>query len=500
MNKAHTGKKIILAIAVLMLLTIAITLIVLLDIEGRRVPGEKQTGGSIVYYYSEADASTHFYVNDVLLDSSVSGVLDAYITVDGTVAVFRAGTGLYRVDSEGVLMIHPAGVSRAVLSLDNRYILYSTATSVHLYDHETGELTKDIFKGDSILSLIISPDSSVFAASVLDSDGNCAAYAYHDGSVTLLNNGKYVIGVADDLKSAYYFGYEDGKLESTLYYQEANRRGDTMTALASEVSPILEFNRDLSEVTFDINGKTHYSVNGSAPKKLLDASAYTTAGQCTASMGGADCSVFLRDCESLFGSLFYTYYEAVDESNRSFTAYDLYFVSNSHSAQAVAKGISQFSIGSDRRTVLCLADDSLYRISARDPEHPELLSDSVFSFAASKDLSDIYYISTTAALFYLESSQNAIPLAGNASYASVTKDDVCLFITDYQEKGVLNYAVRDEVGRIADDVYFIESFAGLSVYYTNAYETEGVFDLFVSSDSRSFELGLDQVALSKRRD
>lgn len=494
MNKARNGKNLILAIAVLLLLTIVITLIVILDVAGRRVPDEKEMLGSIAYYYSEADASTHFYADDVLLDDSVAGTVDAYLTVDGTVAIFRAGTGLYRVDSEGILKIHPAGVDRAVLSLDNRYILYSTAKSVHLYDHETGELTKDVFKGESILSLVISPNSSVFAASVLDDDGICASYAYHDGSVTHLGNGKYVIGVADDVEFAYFFGYENGKLDPTLYYQ----KGNTATALASKVSPIFEFNRDLSEITFDINGKTHYSVNGSAPEKLLDASVYTTAGQCTATMGGPACSVFLRDCESLFSSLFYTYYEATDKSNHVFTAYDLYFVDASYNAQTVAKGISQFSIGSDRRTVLCLADDALYRISARDPEHPRLLCDSVFSFAATKDLSDIYYISTTATLFYLESPGNAIPLAGNTSTASVTKDNVCLFITDYKEKGTLNYAVRDEVGKIADDVYFTESFAKLCVYYTNAYETEGVFDVFVSGDSRSFELGLKQVVLSKR--
>lgn len=492
MNKAHTNKKIILAIAIMLLLTIIITIVVLIDVEGRRVPYDRPVGGSIVYYYSEEDASTHFYVNDVLLEDSVAGAVDAYLTIDGTAAIFRAGTGLYRVDANGILMIHPAGVDRAVLSLDNRYILYSTATGAHIYDHSTGELERDVFKGEAILSLVISPDSSVFAASVLDSNGNCVSYAYKDGSQSLLSDSKYVIGIADGLEYVYYFGYADGTIDSTLYYH----RGDTVTELAKNVSPIIEFNHDLSEITFDVDSVTHYSIDGSKPKKLVDASVYTTAGKCTGTMGGDDCSVFLRDSESLFGSIFYTYYTATDAANNAFTAYDLYFVSNSGRAQAIAKGVSQFSIGDDRRTVLCLADDSLYRISARDPAHPQLISDSVFSFSASKDLSDIYYISTTAALFYKAPTGEPIPLAGNASYASVTKDDVCLFITDYTEKGSLNYAVRDDVGQIADDVYYTESFAGLSVYYTNAYETEGVFDVFVSSDSRSFELGLKQVSLS----
>ena len=151
---------------------------------------------SITYFYSDADGATRFFVNDKLLDDGISGHADAFLSCDGTVGIARGGSGLYRIDGEGIKKIYPAGVDRALLSLDNSMIVFTTATEVHVYDHGTGSIEDIKPEGvTGIASIAISPDGSTVGYSIKSKDGNFYAYAYENGESRKLSNDAYLVAI-----------------------------------------------------------------------------------------------------------------------------------------------------------------------------------------------------------------------------------------------------------------------------------------------------------------
>ena len=122
---------------------------------------------SIARYYADEEGATRFIVNSELLENKLAGSVDSFLSCDGKVGIARAGTGLYRVDKDGVLKIYPAGVQSAVLSLDNRLIVFATATELHIYDHKTGELTDLKPEGVKAVPYIaVSPDGNTVGYTV----------------------------------------------------------------------------------------------------------------------------------------------------------------------------------------------------------------------------------------------------------------------------------------------------------------------------------------------
>lgn len=450
---------------------------------------------SIVYFSKTSDETSRLLVDSKLLEDYIAGGIDAYQTVDGTVAIVRAGTGLYRVDSENIKKIYPAAVDRAVLSLDNEYILFSTATNVFVYDNKTNNVTKiEGLEADKITSLVISPSAKAFAFSAVKDDV-CTAYKYIDGQLSVIFEAACMVAISDDGSFGYYVESIGRELTKKLYRFDGDE-----TKLVSEFAEAnFEINRDLSEITFDIDAKTHYSVSGSKAKKLVDASVITTAGEQSSVMGGEYCTVKLKNAESIFSCIYYTVYTAQNADSEKITKYDVYYVNASHKATKLVGGAERFSRGNDGTTIACLVNDNLCKVSAFNPQKPTLIASQVYTYTCDNDLENFYAVDMYATLYYIKSGTNPKELLRNAYFVVMTKSGVCLCISDYEDNsGTLKWAVGEDIGEVAKGVYSVEALAGTTVYYCNPGEKEGVFDVYVSDDSLNFELVIEQAQLVKK--
>jgi len=446
---------------------------------------------SISYYYTAEDTSTRFICNDNLLESKLGGEADAFLTCDGTVGIARVGTGLYRIDKDDLVMVYPAGVDRALLSLDSKKIVFTTATEVHIYNSEADELIDVKPEGvTNVLSIVLSPDGRSVGYSVRSSDGNIYAYVYENGESRKLSNNAYIIGVADNAAWWYYL-----TPEADLYYANASKE----KLIGSQTSNMVDFNRDLSEVLFDMNGVTYFSKQGKSAKRLAaGTSLFTTAGACSSSQGGSDCTAHVRDCGTLLNCVYYNYL-AVSGDEGSRATYNLWFVNASCKSKELAKGAYQFSIERDGGHMTCLVDDGLYRMNIDDPGTAKLICSNVYSYIATEDAGRIYCVGYDRKLYIISKLGKPEAVLDDAVYCVLTDEGKCLCIADYDVTGKL-YIVDGEnpPKGAANNVYIVETKPGLCCYYSAPYKNESgndVYDLYTSKDGSAFELCLKGVKL-----
>lgn len=488
MNRSK--KLIIIGASVIVALLLAFGIYSLVK-EGKS-PDSPTVDHGIMYYYSQDDNATYFFVDDVKLKHHIAGAIDSYTTSDGTAALVRAATALYRVDEEGILLIYPAAVTKFLMTFDNNQIFFATATKLFMYDHTTGEQTEITgIDAKSIISIAGSPNGDTFAASVLDADGRAHTYKIRDCNAELMNDDSCIVAISDDGEFSYYMEFIDSEPTGKLL---ALKDGKT-SLIGENVESVFELNRDISEITFDIGEKTHYSKNGSKAKKLLDSSVFSSLGERTILMGGDHCTVHLKNTSTLFDGVFFTYYAAATAPGSASTIaeYDLYYINAAHNAVKLAGGVTQYDISPDGKTVLCLADDDLYRVSVYNPQRPELIASNVYSYSCSERLDHIYIWDMAGVLSYLNADGSFTSLLSNVAYSIITKDNVCLVITGYEDgAGTLNWVISDETGVIANEVSDVISYAGITLYFVNSDE-EGYVDVYTSGDSVSFTLSLENM-------
>ena len=478
----------IILVVVLGLALIAMGAAIALDIARSKPSEAKLREHSIEYFYSDTEGVTHFLADSELLSDHVAGTVDAFITCDGTVAAARAGTGLYRIDKEGVTMIHPVGVDRALLSLDNRYIVYTTATEVHVYDNETGRV-EDVKPDDivGVASIVISPSGETVGYSVKNKEGEFCAYAYENGESRLLKKNAYIMAVGDGAEFYYYIEPEG----VGLYYSEGRRE----KKIGSNVSSLLEFNRELTEVIFDMNGSTYASVNGGSARELAEgASVYCASASCESVQGGESCTSSVKDIATLWNGVFYAERSSADASR---SAYDVWYVDPSRRATALVKGTEQFFISRDGSTLSCIVDRTLYKLPVRDPQSREVVANNVWSFSVSPDANDYYCVGYDMGLYYITGKSVAVKRAENVVYSVLTGDGRCLYLSDYSSTGKLySFTGGGEIAYIAGGVFRVETEPGLCYYHTAYYEDEfgvNACDIYVSADGVNFEKAVEAV-------
>lgn len=438
---------------------------------------------SINYVFTSTDAATRFFANDKLLEQRIAGHVDSFLSCDGKVGIARAGTGLYRVDGDGILKIYPAGVDRALLSLDNNIIVFTTATEVHIYDHRTGKL--DDIKPEGVVgvaSIVISPSGSTVGYSIKNTEGSFCAYAYENGESRKLSDDAYIMGIADKADFWYFIRPENAE----LFYAS----GNSEKRLGSNVSSLLEFNRDLTEVTFDMYGETYASLKGSEAKALVeDVSVFSTAAECESIQGGESCQASVKACGTLFGEVFYSFRNSSENENAR-TVYDLYYIDGSRKVTDLVKGTYQFAITEDRSRINCLVDDAVWSMDSKNPGKREQIAQSVYSFCVSRDGGSYYFIGYDLKFYYSDGKGDPVPVADNAAYAVVTGEGKCLFLTDYDKTGKLHLADnKGNVADIADGVAHIEVLPGVIMYYSDIYKDGdgyNVYDVYCSKDGTGF--------------
>lgn len=450
---------------------------------------------SIVYFENYEDANTYLFYDTTKLEGYIGGSIDSYLTCDGSVIIMRAGTGLYRADEKGILKVYPIGVDRAVLSLDNRFILFSTATKAYIYDSQSEGLTEiENLNAEDILSLVISPNAEAFAVSVLDSDDRSMTYVYKDGNTELLREDSCIVAIGDDGESGYYVGAVGKELTGKLYYI-----GKEDKLIAENVEANFELSRDLKEITFDIDAKTHYSVAGSKAKKLLDASVITYAGKTSCAMGGEYCTSNIKNVSSIFDCIYYTVYTSQDANSNLIKTYDLYYVTSAHSVTPLVKGTTRFVIGNSGKDIACQVDGTVYTVSAYNPKNPIQVMQNAYTFTCSDELEEFYVVDNYAGLYYTKVNSTPVKVLDNAYFIIMGRSNTCLCINDYEnESGTLHWIRGTETNEIADGVYSVETMNGGTVYYTNGDTDSGVFDVYMSEDDKNFDLAMETVQLGKQ--
>lgn len=450
---------------------------------------------SIIYFENYEDSNTYLFYDTTKLEGYIGGSIDSYLTCDGSVIIMRAGTGLYRADEKGILKVYPIGVDRAVLSLDNRFILFSTATKAHIYDSQSEDLIEiEGLNAEDILSLVISPNAEAFAVSVLDSDGRSMTYMYKNGKTELLREDSCIVAIGDDGESGYYVEAAGKELTGKLYYI-----GKEDKLIAEDVEANFELSRDLKEITFDIDAKTHYSVAGSKAKKLLDASVITYAGKTSCAMGGEYCASNIKNVSSIFDCIYYTVYTSQDANSNLIKTYDIYYVTSGHSATPLVKGTTRFVIGSSGKDIACQVDGTVYRVSAYNPKAPVQVMQNAYTFTCSNDLEEFYVVDNYAGLYYTKVNSTPVKVIDNTYFIIMGRNDTCLCISDYEnESGTLHWVKGTETDEIADGVYSVETMNGGTVYYAGGDTDSGVFDVYMSGDDMNFDLAMETVQLGKQ--
>lgn len=474
-------------IGAIALVVVAIAVALIVDVSTNKET-VKRCEHSITYFYEDAAGSTRFFCDGKLLEHQIAGAVDSFLSCDGTVCIVRAATGLYRVDENEVLLIYPAGVERAALSLDNSVIVFTTATMLHVYDHTTGELT-DLQLEDltGIPSIAVSNDGSTVAYTKKTKDGVYELYSYINNESKKLKDGAYVLAVSKDAKRVWYMDPSD----SSLYFMQ---NGHSKKA-AENVSGLVEFNRDLSEAVFDVSGETRFSNKGSKAAALVEgASVYTTKPECASTQGGAEAAGSVADCSTLFNCVFYSTLTTSDSSG-SEKAYNLYYINKLHHVKTLAKGTTGFSISSDGKTLGLLIDNDLYKMDSDEPATAVKLVDKTYSFRMTRDGKGFYAIGTGLGLYYVEQGTNAIQLATNTTYCVLTLGGNCLFISDYgSDGGTLGIAKgHNPVSTVMDGVSMAEVKPGVVFCYSSVYENEygsSVYDVYTSTDGIEFTLAL----------
>ncbi|MBQ7060887.1 MAG: hypothetical protein IJM85_03795 [Clostridia bacterium] len=475
----------ILLICAAALVVVGAVIAAIFIIRAKKKAGVKPYQNSIAYFYCPTEGATRFAADSKLIDDKLGGTVDAFLSCDGTVGIARAGTGLFRVDGERILKIHPAGVERAALSLDNNIIVFTTATEVHIYDHRTGKV-EDIKpeKITGVVSICISPSGNTVGYSVKSTDGHFYAYAHENGSSRLLASDAYIMAVSDGAEFCYFIRPENVEL-----YYLSNRKEKK---IGTGVSSLLEFNRDLTEVAFDMNGVTYYSVKGSAAKKLIDgASVYTTAAECTSRQGGDDCQSEVKDCPTLFNCVFFGYRRSSSSSD-SRSVYDLWFVDSKKKVTELVAGAYQFSISEDGSKLSCLVDNDLYVMDSNDPGSRRRLCTNIYSFCAIDDASGFYCLSGDLRLYYVKADGVAKALDNNVVYCVLAPGGRCLYIGNYNKTGDLKIVDRDgDPAQVAEGVAHLEVMPAACYYYSDIYTDElgnKVYDVYSSPTGEHFEL------------
>lgn len=450
----------------------------------------KRSEHSIVYFYEDAAGATRFFCDDKLLEHQISGAVESFVSCDGSVGLAKAGTGLYRVDPDGVLMIYPVGVVCEALSLNNRVIVFSTATEVHIYDHDTGKLEDIKPEGiTGVPAVAVSEDGSTVAYTVKTADGRYEAYVHENGASRKLADNAYVLAVSPKAGIAWFADPSS----SSLYFV---RNCGKPKKVCENVSGLVEFNKGLTEAMFDVAGVTHYSVRGAKPKPIVNgASVYTTKPECSSLQGGDAMAGSVADCTTLFGGVFYSSFTSSSDSSK--TVYDLYYVDRSHKVTELVKGASSFSFTEDRKKLACIVDKSLYLMGCDDPGTAKVLAENVYSYCMTGGAEKFYLVGFDLTLCYLTPGNAPEKIASNVSRAVIAGDGKCLFVADYDESaGAGKLMLADgtsEPVTVLESVSHFESMQKLFFAYSKIYENEyasSVFDVYTSPNGESFSLAL----------
>lgn len=449
---------------------------------------------SLLYFYNKSDNATSFYADGKKLTDRINGAITSIGTVDGREGFVVAASALYRINDEGLLKIYPAAVTNAVPALNGGRILFATATKVHLYDEASGDYAElEGIEADSIIDLALSPSGSAAGVTVAK-DGHMMSYIYSGGKVSQYGADKCIVAVSDDASIVYYIDAVDQELSGTLHFVKDGKDSE----ITAQASPYFELNRDLTEITFDISGKTHISRNGEKARKLADSSMLSYAGSQRTNMGGKACTTVLKNTDTMLDGLFYTNLVGEDADDNKYDQYDVYYVDSSLSCSTLVLGATQFSASEDRKSILTVVDNALYKVSAYNPKSPELVSSNVYMYCCARDLSDLHCLDVYGNVTRLENGKKSVALVTGIDLIKRLENGTVLCYCSAERNGTIFALKVDRAVPVAVEVNYFEVYGNVVTYLTNYNETEHTYDLYISENGEDYELNEQGVLLERQ--
>lgn len=447
---------------------------------------------SINCFYSPADGMTTFFMDSVKLSDQIAGSVTKIGTVDGTTGYVTAASALYHIDSTGMLKIYPAAVTNAVLSLDGRFILFATATEVLLYDHSAKEYTKlPEIPCKSIVGLVLSPNGDSAGITVVDSANRINSYVYSNGSLTSYGSDRCIAAIANGGKLSYYLAAPNGEVSGSLYYVREGKE----KLIGENASNYFELNRDMTEITFDMDAKTYISRDGKTAKKLVDASVLSYAGAQYSTQGGKAVTTLVKNTNTLLDNIFYTDIMAKHEDGYQIAEYNVYYIDSTLNASELALGASQFTVAEDRKAILCTVDEGLYRVSVTNPKRPELIASGIYSYCCTSDLKTIYPIDTSGNLWRIENGQSSTTLLFGIQLAKMMQNGTVICYAPKEEGGTLLWLQGNLADKIATGVAYFEVFPQMTAYLCNYNSDSNTYDLYISTDGVNYTPGAEGVQI-----
>lgn len=446
---------------------------------------------NLLSFYCEPDSSTVFFADEKKLDDRIGGAITSIGTVDGKEGFVVAASALYRINTEGLLKVYPAAVTNAVPALNGGKILFATAAMVHLYDEAARDYTKlEGIEAKSIVDLALSPNGDTAGVTALQDD-RMMSYLYEGGKVTEYGADKCIVAVSDDAKIVYYLETLDAEITGILHIVKNGKD----SIITQNASPYFELNRDLTEITFDVDGKTHISRNGESAKKIADTSVFSYSGAQRSAMGGKACITLLKNTNTLLSGIFYSNTVGEDDNGNRYDLYDVYYVNSSLHCSPLALGASQFSVSEDSKAILTIVDDSLYKVSAYNPKSPELLLQGIYTFTCDSKLADMHCLDIGGNVYRYENGKLSPILVTGVDVIKRTSDGSVMCYSSQESNGTLFRLRGDKAAPVAVGVNYFEIYDHAIVYLANYDENAHTYDLYLSSDGENFRLAEQGVKL-----
>jgi hypothetical protein len=377
-------------------------------------------------------------------------------SMDGTKAVLIVNdTGSpYSVDYEGYSLYYISdkvtlitdGVNKAKISASGNAIAfvkdYDKATeegTLYLWNNGKTTLVSDSMLAD--MSFCISPDGKTVAftsGTVDDYSGSC-----YNGHLSDLGKSVEPFAVADNARYIYYTKNSSG------YVMLDN--GDKQK-LADDISRC-HFNKDLSQMVYQANGKTYAIIKGK--EKIT--------------LSGEIYSFILPDntqnAVNIIGvkSFANTLYQSGD---------DIIRIDNKFEASSVAYKTGKFMyLASDGRTLIYMKNDDLYKVDAlnNNATAVKLVDGNVIDFEAVNKGSAVYFLNEDKELYYQKGKDKPTHIADDVMSSSyprraiaVFKDKILYYVSDSEiytatgKKGNLVSGIDDEADSVSATLYYVD--------------------------------------------
>ncbi len=439
---------------------------------------------NLLYFYNENEHATAFYADGKRLEGSIGGAITTMGSVDGKEGFVVASSALYRISTDGLIKIYPAAVTNAVPALHGGRLIFATATMVFMYDDAEKAYNKlEGVEADSIVDLALSPSGSAAGVTVLSGD-KMVSYLYQNGGVSEFGADRCIVAVSDDAKTVYYLEAANREPSGVLHIV----KNGNDSVIAEKASPYFELNRDLSEITFDVDGKTHIAINGARAKKLSDSSVLSLAGAQRSNMGGKVCTTILKNTNTMLDGLFYSDVKGKDADGNEYDQYDVYYADKSLSFSPLALGATQFSASEDGKSILALVDNALYKVTAYNPTSPELIARGVYMFSCSRELEDAHILDVNGNVSRLENGRLSTVLATGIDIIKRISNGTLLCYAASESNGTLFALKGERAHPVAVQVNFFEVYEHVVTYLTNYDEAAQTYDLYMSENGEDFTL------------